>query len=167
MKLNIKLKTLQEGDVTNEYVNWFNDKEISLFSDNQYRNFNLEGQKKYVKSKLNDQSCNLYGIFHESLHIGNIVLDKIDKIHRRAEISYVIGNKDYWGKGVATQAIAKVIILAKSEYNLIKLNAGVADKNEGSKKVLINNGFIVEGKKRKHLIYNNEWMDQIDFGLIL
>ena len=46
---------------------------------------------------------------------------KIDKIHRRAEISYVIGAKDYWGKGVATQAIAQVIMLAKkANTNLIK-----------------------------------------------
>ena len=59
-------------------------------------------------------------------------LDKIDKIHRRAEISYVIEPK-ITGKGVATQAIAQVIMLAKSEYNLIKLSAGVADKNEGVK----------------------------------
>ena len=75
MELDIKLKILQENDVTDEYVNWFHQKEVILFSDNQYKNFTLEGQKEYVKSKLNDEACNLYGIFHKSHHIGNIVLD--------------------------------------------------------------------------------------------
>jgi RimJ/RimL family protein N-acetyltransferase len=49
----------------------------------------------------------------------------------------------------------------------VKLNASCADKNEGSKKVLLKNNFKIEGIKKKHLFYNNEWMDQIDFGLLL
>ena len=167
MELDIKLKILQENDVTDEYVNWFHQKEVILFSDNQYKNFTLEGQKEYVKSKLNDEACNLYGIFHKSHHIGNIILDNINTIHKRAEISYVIGNIDYWGKGVASKAISEIIQLARNKFHLNKLNAGVADKNEGSKKVLIKNGFKIEGKKKNHLFYNNQWMDQLDFELIL
>ena len=167
MELDISLRILQENDVTEEYVNWFHQKEVILFSDNQYRNFSLEGQKEYVKSKLSDEACNLYGIFHKSRHVGNIVLENINTIHRRAEISYVIGNTDYWGKGAASKAISEIIQLARNKFHLNKLNAGVADKNEGSKKVLIKNGFKIEGKKKKHLFYNNQWMDQLDFELIL
>ena len=38
-------------------------------------------------------------------HIGNIKLGPINWIHRYGDISLLIGDKDYWGKGIATEAI--------------------------------------------------------------
>jgi len=71
------------------------------------------------------------------------------------------------GKGVATFAISKIISLARSKYKLNKLFAGVADKNEGSKKVLEKNGFILEGVRKKHVYLNNKFHDELIYRLVL
>ena len=167
MKGTLKIRKLAVEDVGEGYVNWFKEQGVTEYSDNQYRKFTLEGQKGYVKLKNSQNNTQLFGIFYGSIHIGNIVLERIDSNHKRAELTYVIGNKDYWGKGIATDVIGLIVIKAKQDFGLVKLNASCADKNEGSKKVLLKNNFKIEGIKKKHLFYNNEWMDQIDFGLLL
>ena len=56
----------------------------------------------YEKCKDN-KDIQLYGIFIEKHHIGNILLMGLNSNHKRIEIGYVIGDKSYWGKGIATQ----------------------------------------------------------------
>jgi len=167
MNNEVSLRILKVEDVSQEYVNWFNEKSIIEYSDNQYRTFSFETQVDYVRSKTLDINSQLYGIFVHSNHIGNIVLDKIDFNHKRAEITYVVGNKDYWGKGIATLAIEKIIKISREEFQLKKLSASCADKNEGSKRVLLKNGFKIEGVRKKHLFFNEKWFDQVDFGLLI
>ena len=94
-------------------------------------------------------------------------MNGIGSIHKRAEITYVIGEQKYWGKGITTNAISTIIEISRKEYNLYKLFAGIAEKNIGSKKVLEKNGFNLEGIRKKHLYYNDDFQDQLDYGLVL
>jgi RimJ/RimL family protein N-acetyltransferase len=98
--------------------------------------FSLEGQKIFVNTCLNNKNIDLHGIFHENTHIGNIQITRIKNFHKNAEISYVIENTDYWGKGAASFTISKIIEISKTNYELYKLFAGVADENIASIKVL-------------------------------
>ena len=163
----MEIKILSPSDVNENYVNWFSNKEIVRYSDNQYRSFSLEGQRLYVESCFNNNEIRLFGIFIDEMHIGNILLNGIGSIHKRAELTYVIGEKKYWGQGIASNAIATIIEISKKDYNLKKLFAGIAKNNIGSKKVLEKNGFELEGIRKKHLYYNNVFEDQLDYGLIL
>ena len=165
MKLSVSI--LQVEQVTHSYVDWYSNEEVVRYSDNQYRNFTFDGQCSYVKSCLTNNDVNLYGIFDETTHIGNILLSGLNSHHKKAELTYVIGEANYWGKGVASFAIAEMIKIGKSELNLNKLYAGVASGNIGSRKVLEKNGFVLEGTRKQHLFYNGEFFDQLDFGLIL
>ena len=165
MELNLKI--LQVDDVNDAYVRWYLNNEVVRFSYSQYRNFTLEGQCEYVNACLIDTNIDLYGIFDGDLHIGNIVIKGFESLHKRAEITYVVGVPSYWGKGVGFFAVASIVELAKNKYNLNKLIAGLAEGNLGSQKILERNGFILEGQRIKHLLYNGEYLDQLDFGLLL
>lgn len=165
--MKIKLKILEVNDVTKEYVGWFSDKDVIKFSQNQYRKFTLSGQKKYVKECLKNKNIKLYGIFYKKKHIGNMCLTGLISPNKSSEITYVVGDKSLWGKGVASQAISKIISIAKKKYKLNKLFAGVADKNLASKKVFEKNNFKLEGIRKKHLFINNKFYNQLDYGLLL
>lgn len=165
MELNLKI--LQENDVTQAYVEWYSKKEVVKYSDNQYRKFTYKGQCEYVSKCLKDPNVDLYGIFDADLHVGNIIISGLQSFHKRAEIAYVIGETSYWGKGVGFFAVKSIIELAKNEYNLNKLTAGLAEGNVGSKKILEKNGFHLEGKKLNHVHYNGKYLNQLDYGLIL
>ena len=79
---NINLRILETSDFTKEYLDWFDDKDIVEFSDNQYRKFTRKSQLEYIKRLKKDDSYNLYGIFYKKKHIGNILLGPINEIHQ-------------------------------------------------------------------------------------
>ena len=165
MKLSISI--LQVYQVTQSYVDWYSNEEVVRYSDNQYKKFSFDGQCSYVESCLQNHDINLYGIFDDTTHIGNIVISGLSSHHRKAELTYVIGETNYWGKGLASFAIANMIQIAKEEFDLNKLYAGIASGNIGSGKVLQKNGFIIEGTRKQHLCYDGDFFDQVDYGLVL
>ena len=164
----IYLRVLKETDVKQPFVDWFKDKEINKYSGNQFKKFTLKGQKQYVRKINKSNLAEIYGIFNfNNEHIGNITIYNISLFHKNAEITYIIGNKKYWNMGIATSAVKAICKIAKTKFKLFKLYAGCVDLNVGSKKVLLKNGFQIEGIKKKHLCCNGIWMDEIDFGLLL
>ena len=165
MKLNLRI--FQEDDLTQSYVDWFSNEEVVRFSDNQYRKLTFSTQLLYIRDCLNNLDVDLYGIFDDNLHIGVIEIRGLKSPHKLSEISYVVGNINYWRRGVGHFAVSNLVKIARDKYKLHKLHAGVADKNIGSIKVLKKNGFVLEGTRLKHLIYNRKFYNQLDFGLIL
>ena len=165
MKLNLKI--LNTTDVTQEYVEWYSNSDVTRYSDNQYRNFTLNGQLNYVAKCLNNPDIDLYGIFDDKLHIGNILISGLISNHRCGELTYVVGNTNYWGKGVGYYAVSHLVYLSKHKYKLNKLFAGLAEENIGSRRVLEKNGFVLEGKRLSHVFYDGKFYNQLDFGLLL
>jgi ribosomal-protein-alanine N-acetyltransferase len=165
MKLLLRILTV--NDVTQSYVDWFKISDVTRFSDNQYYTFSLETQKEYVLSCTQNKNVDLYGIFEEKKHIGNILIKNLNSPHKCAEITYVIGNIDYWNKGVAFFAVSKIIDISRTKYRLNKLLAGVAEQNIRSVKVLEKNGFKLVGKRLEHLFYGGKFHNQLDYELKL
>ena len=167
MSLNLTLEILQVKDIKDHSVEWFNDTEVVKFSDNQYRKFSIKSQKEYVRKCLLSKNIDLYGIFDSKRLIGNIVISGLSSKHKKADISYVIGDRKYWGKGIGSFAVQEISKKAVNIYKLNKLFAGVVDENIASKMVLEKNGFILEGTRIKHLFYNGRYYNQLDYGLLL
>ena len=165
--MNLRLKILDVAEVTSHYVNWFKDYEVIKYSNNQNRKHTLNEQKKYVASCLQDDSKDLYGIFDGDYHIGNILITGLNSKHNRAEISFVLGARAYWNKGVMTFAVSQIIELSINLYKLNKLYAYSLPKNIGALKVLEKNNFIKEGILRDHSLLNNKYYDEIYYGLLL
>jgi len=165
--MNLNIKVLETNDVTMDYVSWLTDPEVIKYSSNQYKNISFESQINYVQSCLDNPNQDLFGIFDQKKHIGNILIKGFLDIHQRAEITYLVGDKFYWGKGVGSFAVSRLIEFGKKKYKLKKLIAGIAHKNIASKKVLTKNKFEIEGIRPDHLYLNGKFYDQIDFGLLL
>lgn len=86
------------------------------------------------------------------MHIGNIKLGQIDLNHGKAEISYFIGNKSFWGNGLISEAIHLITEYATKKKKLQFIMAGVYETNIASRKVLKKNGYKLECILKKQLI---------------
>ena len=163
-KLNLK------KDISNKYQNWMNDFEVHKYTEQKYIKHSLADIRNFVREKNKSKNEFIYGIFLKknnlNIHIGNIKLGPINFIHKYAEISYFIGEKELWGKGYATLAIKEIIKIAKKK-GIKKLKAGLYETNIGSKKVLIKNGFKIEGKFKSEIIYKGKRFNVYWFGKIL
>jgi len=94
-------------------------------------------------------------------HIGNLKIGPIDRNHGTADLGILIGEKDCWGRGLATEAIALATEYAFSELRLRKITAGSYSNNPGSVKAFVKAGWEVEGSMRMQYIASGKLVDKI------
>ncbi len=164
---NIYLKRLTKFDVTDRYVAWLNDSEINQYLESRFVLHNLEETKKFVESVTNDYNY-LFGIFtnDSNEHIGNIKVGGINDKHSYADLGFIIGEKKYWGKGIATEAIRLATDFAFNTLKLHKVFGGVYAPNIGSIKAFEKNGFIQEGCRKAMYRLNGKFVDGYIYGKI-
>lgn len=68
--------------------------------------------------------------------------------HQLAEIGYVL-NKDYWGKGLMTEAAGELLRFGFMEMDLVRVQARCFAENIGSGRVMEKIGMTYEGTQRK------------------
>ena len=165
-KPELFLRVLKESDVTEKYVSWLNDYNVTKYTELWKEKHKKKDIKDYVKKNFNSKSNLLFGIFFNDSHIGNIKLGSIDFHHETANISYIIGEKKYWGIGITTCIIKKITEIAFKDLKLKKVNAGVYENNIASMMVLKKNKFMQEGRRIKDKIFEKVRVDCIYFGLL-
>jgi len=161
-------KPLTPEDVGEEYVAWLNDPEINRFLETRFVDQSLETCRDFVGRMNADPLQHLFGMFDKECnrHIGNIKLGPINRRHLLADIGLIIGRREFWGKGIATEAISLLRDYAFSEIGLHKLTAGCYSTNLGSAKAFEKAGFALEGRRPKHSKAGNEWVDLLEFGCV-
>lgn len=161
---DIILKELHPDDVTENYVAWMNDPEVVRYTEQKFMSHTVETVTRFVDEIWQAEDSFLFGIFIDEKHVGNIKLGPINIYHQHAGLSYIIGDKKFWGKGVARASIAAVIAFGFLNINLHKIWATCFDENTASVRALESNGFIIEGRLRHQLMVNGKYTDQIFLG---
>lgn len=164
----LSLRKIASSDVTETYLNWMNDNEVTRHLESRFQKYSIQNLKEYVINLEEDQNNFLFAIIikKNQRHIGNIKLGPINRIHLFAEIGLLIGEKDCWGKGYASEAIELICHFAFSYLNLNKLTAGCYQTNIGSLKAFQKTGFIVEGVINKQYLSDGKYIDGIRLGLL-
>lgn len=78
--------------------------------------------------------------------------------HRRAEIIYVVA-RDWWNKGVATEAAAAVIRFGFTELGLNRIEARCLPEHSASRRVMTKLGMRFEGILREHAFLKGRFAD--------
>ena len=160
----LSIKPITDKDITTDYIEWMNDIDITLYTEQKYKKHNFESIKNFIIQTNNSSSNLLYGIFFENKHIGNIKLGSINLFHKTADLSYLIGSKKNWGKGIATNSISVISNLAFTDLKLSKISAGVYSNNLASIRVLEKNKFQREGIRLRQYLCNKERVDGLIYG---
>jgi RimJ/RimL family protein N-acetyltransferase len=84
-----------------------------------------------IRSLEGDDSRFVFAICesHEDTHVGIVSLQHIDYQERTAHLAIMLGDKAYWGKGAAKQALDLAAQFGFSYLNLIRLFAGTYAAN--------------------------------------
>jgi [ribosomal protein S5]-alanine N-acetyltransferase len=88
-----------------------------------------------------------------------------DIAHRSAEIGYWLG-EEFWGRGIATEALIAVTDYAFANYDLCRLYAHVFEWNPASARVLEKAGYKFEGRLKKSVTKNGQTIDQLMFAVV-
>ncbi len=97
--------------------------------------------------------------------IGTVGLLHIQPRHRRAEVGYELARR-WWGRGLASEAVAAVVSYGFARLGLHRIEAGVLPGNARSVRVLEHLGFREEGTLRDHLYLKGRFHHVRWFGLL-
>ncbi len=151
------LRPLSPQDVREKYVGWLNDPQVNQYLETRFEVQTIDSCLAFVNLINADQNSHLFGIFdlEKSLHIGNIKLGPIHPRHKWGDLSLFIGEKLFWGHGLATEAISAVTFWAFTSCGLEKVEAGCYAENIGSLRAFLKCGYSVEGYLRNHVQIND------------
>lgn len=98
--------------------------------------------------------------------VGIIGLKDVNRMDMNAHVGYWIG-REYWNRGYATEALSLVIKFCREEVGLVRLYSKVLDYNLSSLKVLLKNGFEVEGFERNSYRLEDKYHSMFIVGKLL
>jgi [ribosomal protein S5]-alanine N-acetyltransferase len=148
---SIFLRPLVEDDITDRYLSWFQDDVATLYL--EARNLSKSDVLEYLHWGLKTRQRYLYAICvaETGLHIGNLKIGDINWNISLSDLVTVIGDTNYWGKGLATTAISLGSKLAFDHYDIHKLSGGIYSDNVGSIKAYTRAGWVIEAVLHRHM----------------
>ena len=163
---DLYIQILKPSDVTHEYVQWMNDYEVVKYTEQKFTAHSFEDVCEFVRQKYESKNDFLFGIYFNKKHIGNVKLGPINFNHKVADISMIIGDKDMWGKGIATKVTKKIISFGFEVIGLEKITLTCNSLNRASLKMFLNRGFSVEAIRKEQIIFEGKRVDQISLGIL-
>lgn len=96
--------------------------------------------------------------------VGTVRTSSLDLVTRTADVGILIGERDQWGRGLATDAITQLGLFLFETYGLRKLTAGLMEVNPGMLRVFEKLGFQREGCFRKRDLFEGRYVDHLYLG---
>jgi len=155
------LEPFKAAHVTEAYVSWLNDPEVTQYTRHGQSVYSLEKAQAYAAAVSNSPVTLVWAIRRKSdgLHAGNISLNDISWAHHSGEISVLIGEKKCWGGGAATESVRLITSFAFDSLDLHRVFVGMTVTNLAMIAVAKKNSFQEEGRLRDAFFKNGKYVD--------
>lgn len=155
------LRKLQDTDLNDMFEYGSNDEVTKYVSWNTYQS--VEDTKTFLNHILQqyaEEKAVFWGIEYKENNklIGTIDFVALNQKHQKAEIGYIL-SRDYWGKGIMSEAAQAVIKFGFEQMDLIRIEARCLIENIGSEKVMQKVGMQYEGTLRKSMLLKGKHRD--------
>lgn len=161
------LRKISLSDASDKYLTWINDSESTKGLVTGRFPTNMEELTDYIESVVRGNNAIMFAICDQesSKHIGNVKLDNFDWISGTCEFGILIGDKDYWGRGIGTEITNLVTKYAFEMLNLRKVTLSVFGNNPRAIALYKKLGFVSEGVLSKHMFIQGELVDKYYMSL--
>ncbi|MEW2632816.1 GNAT family N-acetyltransferase [Streptomyces sp. NPDC048389] len=147
---------------------WNHDPDVMRWMDD-----NHPSSPEHVRKWLEDRPRNTYGdlllgveALSDGRLIGLVALRDAEPETGNAELDIYLGEKDYWGKGYATDAMRTVCRYGFDKMRLHKITLTVVTENHAAQQVYRKVGFVEEGRLRQTFRRDGVWYDRFTMGLL-
>lgn len=163
----IYLRALEPDDYKVTFA-WRNDSEIQSMVGGPKYFVSMEKEKQWVQNAIVDNSCVRLAVClkKSDLHIGNVYATNFDMLNRACKTHVLIGDKDYWNGGYATEAYKLLQEYLFEERGMNRLSALIIDTNIASLKMHKKCGYTEEGVLRQSVYKNGKFHDQIMVAIL-
>ncbi len=159
-----KLRPLELSDVK-EIVKHINDLELKEYLSTIFP-FNEALETEWIKSLSSKKNEVHFGIEFDGNLVGTTGLRDIDFVSKHAEFGIMIFNKDYWNKGIGTEATKLILKYSFEILGLHRIMLKVFESNTRAFKVYEKCGFKVEGRERQAVQRKGKFEDFIVMSIL-
>lgn len=165
--VNIYLRPLELNDVTDDYISWMNDANLSKFIPAMTFPATRESVEKYVLGYINNPDVIFLAIIEKStgIHVGNIKLGPINWVSRNAEYGRLIGLREYRSKGYGAEAVSLLLHYAFNVINLNKVFASCLGSNISAIYSNKKAGLEVEATIKEKHFTGGQYEDAVVMGI--
>ena len=153
-----------------EYLDWLRDYDVvkTINRPDYLLPVSLLKVREYCETIMRSSNDMFLAIYDkkDEIFIGTMRAGHINWQTGTADIGIMIGNRNYWGKGIATDAIKTLGQFLFHKVGLRRLTAGLMAANPAMMKAFQRAGFRQEGILRQHDSYEGKFMDHIYLGCL-
>jgi [ribosomal protein S5]-alanine N-acetyltransferase len=165
----VYLRLVEMSDCGDRYLSWLLDGDVNRFLETRWVEQTHATVQNFVSEMRRSPDTYLFAIVHlgSGRHIGNIKVGPVNRVHQHCDVGYFVGDRDMWGRGIATEAIRLATQFAFERLGVHRVQAVVDADNAGSAKALERVGYTKEGILRQKLFMEGRWNDQLLYGILL
>ena len=167
----IYLKEFTEENLYDpKYAKWLKDIEVvkTIGRAEYLKPFQFSEIENYVKRLWESKNDCFFAIYYRKNQefIGTLKIGSIDWYNRVADIGIMIGNRNYWGKGLAKDAVSSASNYAFKYLGMRKLIGGCLKTNIAMCKCFEEVGFRREGNRKQQIFFEGKYVDHVIYGML-
>jgi RimJ/RimL family protein N-acetyltransferase len=164
----VRLVPFDERHITPRYISWLNDPEVVRLSEQRHKVHTGETCRVWLGSYINHPHNRIWAIEVEVLsetgkqewaHVGNVTA-LADPNNHTCEVSNLIGETSYWGKGIGTEACRQAINHMLDE-GYRKVWIGTLSVNKGELRIMEKLGMEPDCVIRGHFEVDGTPVDEV------
>jgi len=145
------------------YAGFLSDPEVSVWLDDSAQRPISTGR---VESILLREAWCLWVIEVNGVPAGVTSLYDPDTSRGTARLSIVVGNRQYWGQGLGTAAVKRVLEHAFFALGLRKVESEYLEPNQSARILHERANFTIEGRLRNDAWRRGQWIDRILLSIL-
>lgn len=165
----VTLRAVEQEDIP-EILRHFNDIEVRRYL-HMITPVSAEEEEKWIQNLTQQRKAGTAYLFaielqKPKLFLGVCGLLRLDWIHRSAELGISLNNKQYWGKGLGTEAIHLLVKFGFNTLNLHRISLTVFEDNLRALRVYEKVGFTKTGRQREYIRRMGRYFDLFTMDLL-
>ncbi|TDU05805.1 RimJ/RimL family protein N-acetyltransferase [Streptomyces sp. 846.5] len=163
----VKLRPIEPSEAETLW-RWNSDPEVMRRMQDGYRQTLAQVRKQMEERERNSYGYVLYGVeaLDDGKLVGLVCLSGAEPETGCAELDIYLGEKDYWGRGYATDAMRTICRYGFEKMRLHKIMLTVVADNHAAHHIYQKVGFVEEGRLRQVFRRDGRWHDVFTMGLL-
>ncbi|MBD3638732.1 MAG: GNAT family N-acetyltransferase [Crocinitomicaceae bacterium] len=163
--MKLHLRPFTENDLE-ALVNLANNPKIAANLTDQFPYpYTREHGVRFIEMVTQHEPTRIFALEFEGDFCGAVGLHpQTDIMRKNAELGYWVA-EPFWGKGIATHAIRRMIDYGFQNFDIVRIFARPYGPNIASQKVLEKAGFKLEARLSKTIYKNEEFLDELIYAI--
>ncbi len=163
--MDLKLRSWELSDLASlvKYAN--NPKIAANMTDAFPSPYTEDSGRAFITMAQKGGSICLMAIEVEEEAVGGIGIHlQSDIMRKNAELGYWLA-EPFWGKGIMSQAVKKMVEHAFNTFDINRIYARPFGTNKASQRVLEKSGFKLEARIEKNIFKKGEYLDELIYAI--